>query len=1756
MTAPGDGASGELEELEELDDVDLIEDAGAPSEGARAPAARPPPTPAAPPPLPPRATPPPRPPVAPPASPTPPSGPAEAASAAVADESPIDVTVGESLEQLPPAPPIEEQVEVPTVIDRALDVVRAGDHAARAAQVEEDLAHAMADKRRAGLLAYELGELSERYLDDEAAAVKCYDRALRADPTLRPNLWAIRRLIVRRGLWPKLVKLLDAEVRIAQTDDERADLLVEKGVIIEDHTGDVVAARGCYEQAVALDPASVPALLALEKVALTAGDEELLADVWRNLADATHNPGRKLAYLLDLIRLYGRTGADSERLALARQVLVECVGLAPEAGATERVACERERLAELSGDANEMLGALDARIANVRAAYGPQGPAPAPGAPRAAGAPLDRADELRLQIVALRRRQARIARDQAKDPERAWGYLEQALALAGGEPLILADLADLAERLGKYAELAELCQGWESLEGDPSRSVMLSLRRAEALLRGGQREQAEEVLSKLSASAPGFLPITALRERNALGEGDLAALLATYREAGEAAQLGTAFGPGTPERPDPSGAAAAYVMAGDLSASYVGNPAGARELYGKALEVVPGYPPAVEALALLLERTGALEEAAALLELHSEAGEASARAYTLERLARIYRDLGKQDEVVGALERCLELSPEDQLLRWRLFDVLGDLGRETDQLRIVGDIAARVSDPAQKAAVLTSAARLAERSAGGDAAVIERAVGLYRQALELAPESRFARGQLVSALRRAGRWDDIVSERRAEAAQLPDGPAAFRALREAAVLLEERLARPADAAEVYRTLISRAPPETTGRFVRAALARLLADSSGDAAIDDRIGALEALAEDAPDAAAITEHLIDEGVLLEAGGRTADAIYAYRRAGEATPALLHAPLAVAELAAGSGEAATEVEALQSLAQGSADAGITAALWEEVGWTRALALEDYDGAADAFANALAADRGRRGAALGAALVHAKQGDSVAAGESLSEMAETMLGAYAASSLLLRAAAIAEVAGEPGRARQLVARAAATAPDDAGTLVVAAEYMPSSPTEEASDADALIQRAAICAMRAAIASDPGARDEWELDQAEALDAAGQLSEAGQLIAGVLRTRPDDIRALQLLRRVCRRGGDRNGLARASVALARVLGDREGKLALLREAAAIFDGGQHDAAAAVPVYRHILHEDPSAPELSRLLELLREHGDLGGLVEVIGERLNWIDQAEGIAPTVAVPLLFERAVVRSGIGDKRGAARDLAALLERDPRHGDGLRGLAALRMGEGNAADAAALYRRYLELETDSGRRAEVELALSEILAEDMDDIAGAITQIQRVLEESPDDIAVRERLVGMLLKADDASGAVREIREIEKRRKNSAERARDEQRVASILRDKIGDKPGAIAALEQACQLDPLDVDAVRELAELVGEGQRRKVLARAASDVRAAIAAAPGRSALYERLSVLGRWMGDDDSRFYALDALGAVSTPSSEQKQFATKHRAKVHERPLPKKPIDGADWSARVAPPETGGLNAELWRTVAEAASSLVGLGSSTLGFGRGDRQSARSLARDYPAVVQLMTCFGVDCGIYVSASKTGYSRTVSGAPPAVYLGRDIARAADAPTRFALGRALALARENTGTLAEMRPDELAGLLAAAARMAGVRSLPSVLQDALPERELDERARALGKAMSRRDRKNLPLLASRFDELGDPATFRRASLCTGARAGLLACGDLTAALAVLDVGRGGRAIADDPIALDLLAWSVGDDYTALRAMVGAEGGTR
>ena len=201
-----------------------------------------------------------------------------------------------------------------------------------------------ADPPAAALLAYELGELYERRLADEARAVKAYGRALNLDPSLRPNLWAIRRVFYRRGLWPNLVKLIDAEVAYARDDYERADLLLEKARVCAHQMDDPGEARTALDEAVRIAPQHQGALLELERVVARAGDVRRAA---RRLGAARR--GGRAARAQDRLLARGRPrrrGRDRRWRARRTRSTRPRRSRPAARGAGERIARERLRLAE------------------------------------------------------------------------------------------------------------------------------------------------------------------------------------------------------------------------------------------------------------------------------------------------------------------------------------------------------------------------------------------------------------------------------------------------------------------------------------------------------------------------------------------------------------------------------------------------------------------------------------------------------------------------------------------------------------------------------------------------------------------------------------------------------------------------------------------------------------------------------------------------------------------------------------------------------------------------------------------------------------------------------------------------------------------------------------------------------------------------------------------------------------------------------------------------------------------------------------------------------------------------------------------------------------------------------------------------------------------------------------------------------------------------------------------------------------------
>ena len=1623
--------------------------------------------------------------------------------------------------------PLEQRLESPTAIERALGDLGEAAWEERAGELTRRL-DAATDRAQIADLAYELGELCERRLVDEARAVKAFGRALASDPSLRANLWAIRRVFYRRSLWPNLIKLIDAESRFAIDDDERADLSIEKATILLDKLGNADDARAALEDAVLLAPTSVPALIALERVA---DDPARQVEVWAQLAAATERPERRLAYLLDQVRFWTERGDDLDR---ARELLGQAAALCESAGGLEleRVTRERLRVADLAGDREEALAALDAMAGHLigKAAAGvPDAGATAGGA----GAAPGRAAALRLQVVALRRRQAQLARGLGAG-DRAWNYLQAAIALAPGEPLLLADLADLAEELGRYDELADLVQSWQAIEGDPSRALALSIRRADALLRAGQREPALAVLASVEATAPGFAPVVALRERDALVVGDRAALAEAWQRAGDAARLGDALGPGGAA--DPAAAVAAYVAAAQAWLHDVGGERGdaaAATALGLARELAPSDPVVLEASVELHERAGRIDDAAALLTA-VETPEAAAR------LTRLYRSAGRVADALAVDRARGAREPNDLTIAWRIDGALDELGQDGERLPHLLTLGDRERDPARRGFARAAAARLAE--AAGDN---ELAIELYRRMLSDWPDDRFAHAALLAALRRVGRWDELAVARRAQADGLADGPEVARALREAAWLYEDRLARPRDALAVYRQLLDRAPDDVHARAgaVRTAIA------AGD--LGSAVRTLELAVDDGGPAA------LAWALAREQAGELDDAGEAYLRAeaasGPDAASGAQAAVAALTLAARRGDTLGRVAATRALAARAGDVRLVGALQEDLGWLYALVLEDFDLAADAFAAARDGASPSAGALLGAALVAARRQDRAALALAFEQLAAQVAMPEAAAAMYLRAAAIATAAGEHDAAMARVAAARHVAPDDVGALLVAAEQQatatPPAPGEDAASAvDRLLARADVLAMRSTLADDPAARDGWELDRAEALEAAGRLREAGAAVTAVLRASPGDVRALEALLRLAARGGDRATEARAALALAAVTAGPDGKRELYTRAAAIFDsvGAGADLAGAVAVYRTIVADQPGATCFERLIELVRSKGDVRTLFELLGDRLTWI-AAGNAPPSAAVPLLSERAQLRRTLGDVRGAAIDLDQLLAVAPEHKDALRRRADIAGELGEAAAAVALWRRYLAVETDTSARGDAELVLARTLAEDLGDVNAAIEQVERVIAQRPGDVMLRERLVGLATQGQVWPRVVRELREIARLRGTTAERARDELRLARVARDHLGDPAEAVAAFERGRQLDPLHLDLLREHAELAGRqraGGREQVLIQGIEAFRRGIDTAPTSVALYDRLATVLGWAGDKDAQWLALVALEALGAPGGEQRALIAAGR----ERPAPPPTRQLLEPIARAALRATGstGVAADLWRAMAPSVTAALAVDPAKLGFGRGDRIAMKALGKKYEPLAAALASLGVDdVELYVSEGRAGQARVLSGETPIVCCGADVAAGATAAARFLLGRAAWQAAEASAALVELKDAEVAWFVLAALKVAGVQA-PAALtaRVAGDDAAIAERTRLIDKHITRRDKKAVAALASRLGELGDLVAWRQGMLASSHRAGLWLGGDLGIALAALDVGRGGRHL--DPTTVDLVRWSVSAAHAALR----------
>ncbi|HXI55886.1 MAG TPA: hypothetical protein VNO55_07490, partial [Polyangia bacterium] len=1390
---------------------------------------------------------------------------------------------------------------------------------------------------------------------------------------------------------------------------------------------------------------------------------------------------------------------------------------------------------------------------------------------------------------ALLREQGRLFRADLDDPLAAFASFREALSLTPGHTVLAVELADIADQLNRgdlLEEVFDLCA--ETVGGAPNplrREIVV--RHAEVLARQGHVNDALAMLQvhpELAVSDPRVqAALTVLRAR--IGDGTT--LAASFESEGER-ETGGAIA-----------RAQAFLRAAAIADGVLAQGERAEALMRRALAVAPAYRPAVEALAQKLRAGGRGAELASVFEAElagapaPAAGDRERRRALLEALVALCRDELRdprrarvhQRQLVALAGQAAQQGPQgsqgsiDEPARVRalarLFDLdllvaagntsgasaaetTADATAAVATLQALGEAA---GDDTLAAALRGEAARLVTAHAHSDDDR-RQARELYRQAMQDDPTDLSAAGLETLLADPAFPAEDRVQARAdALAAELATaetraaGGAVARALR-------FRLAAVLTAAGRGEGALTVLQPLRAGgdRFARAYCLDV-ARAAGRADWEARL-----LSEPLPEGERSPDEALALAEALERQGDEPAAAGRFREVLATSPTLDAALGALRCAAAVAGAPITElVSAFQAVATLSSDLPLLSAALRREGDFLAMAAGEAAGPLSASvrpgaAGAAAAPTDAVDEALWSWMVAVRANDAGAVGRALLALvraADDRSGVLLP--LLSRAAARARM-GQPEDAQWVQALAWRESPD-APVLQQGLTDLPVPPPP----APELVGLSAARAARAAAA---GGALGMALDIERAVDAemGGRLGEALDGFGRVLAHDAECVEAIEGVRRIAQTAGDALGQARALARLA-TLAKGPRAVALFAESARQFEQAGQPAQAITLGWR-VLEERPDDQEATtRLTALLTANLDAperaADYERLLAHRLSLLPAGHADR----VPLLLDRAGHRlHRRQDRIGAIADFKRILKIVPYHEEALAELSALAVAEPSPRDAARLLERYVAVARDAELAAQARLDLAASY-ETLQDAGRAVEILEHAAALTPADPRPRERLVDLLLRVSDWRGALGALRAWDQATTEPAAKAKLYLRIGALLRDQALDQSGAAQSFRLAADLDPLG-DGARALVTLyesLGDAPgRARAIAREIAELRQALAGDPLDLARLQRL----KEFLDREATAPAPPATSEAVAPVA-QVLALLGEGAEPPDVPQTRRRL-GAGLSAtafwdRLALPQTSGFLSEIWAVIAAAVAELHrpdGPAISRLGLSRQNRVAPGSEPRLgwVEAAAVALGVEGLSC--YASPQPLGEQGDAGVValelPDPVLVFDRSALAGGAGARFRFGRALGLLRQRATVLDRLgaggESDDLRHLFLAAGAIAGASggAGPGAAAPAAT-------VKALGKVLSRKDRKTLTLQASRFAfEASDVEAWRRGTLGTADRLGLVISGDVAAAARVAanahGVVVGATELRASSSAMELLRFALDVAYLELRVEAGGVAG--
>lgn len=639
---------------------------------------------------------------------------------------------------------------------------------------------------------YQIGDLVENKLHNEEEAMRWYEAALRIEPTYRPSLRALSKLLTRRKQWERLIHMLHAEAE-AVTDARRAAAAYAKMAdLYEAHFSDPERAIEFHGRALTLHPGLATSFKALSRLFADAGRHHELIELLERGIDATDEDDRRIAYLMRIADLYADYLREPVQAAHTYRRVLKINR--DHLGAIHSL----QRVCELAGRYKELVEALEMEASKT-------------------------SDKGR--VVQLLHRAGEVIDEKLDDPSGALVRLRRVLEIDPKYAPALASIGRLYHRTGRWEDLLSVYER-ELTITPPGKAAVALLHTMGGLCedRIGDTRRAIACYRNAIEIDPKHGPsLHALERLLEMGGrwSELVEVLETELRGLSDARVR---------------AEVAYRV-GRVYEEHLGDAPRAVGAYQAALQAAPDYRPALDGLARVrasLEAwPGVVED---LAQEAATSREATLGTAALLRAGEVFAEqLVQPERAIAAYERVLERDPGNLAAMLALDPLYRQQGLWRSLAELQAKLARHANDEGAKIAGLRELIRLYEGPVGADADTVR---GAYVALLQRAPSDPVA---LVGLERLAlsSRDDQLLSRVDAQLAVVEgEDPAMSGAYYARLGETLERAGGLQGAAKAYEMALAGDPESLAAMLGLARVAALIDDPRQVVAAKSRLAASE------------------------------------------------------------------------------------------------------------------------------------------------------------------------------------------------------------------------------------------------------------------------------------------------------------------------------------------------------------------------------------------------------------------------------------------------------------------------------------------------------------------------------------------------------------------------------------------------------------------------------------------------------------------------------------------------------------------------------------------------------------------------------------------------------------------------------------------------------------------------------------------------------------------------------------------------------